>query len=371
MKAKEENVFRRIADYVRVYGQYFREDKTEITRSNLINLQLINAAAIVITIILMLISPALIRGWHVTGHYYLLIPLEIVFFVIATIGRISSKGFKPITVEILCAAFHFLLMMSFIFISVFTYPNTPQIFITCSFFLIPTVLIQRLPVMFWLTAFCETLFLVLAYRHKTPYCFGHDTFNTVASILFATAVLGATMRLRIRDYDTRRRFQKLSQIDQLTGLTGKIPFEVMCEHKCLSKEAPENCALLFIDLDNFKQINDQYGHLCGDAVLRDFSQKLKAAFGQENNVIGRIGGDEFAVFLPKASNKKELIEKMSVLCKEANLLYSENTINYSCSIGAARSNTHDFTYKELVRHADKALYKVKDNFKNNFFITDI
>lgn len=365
---KRKQIYQRTKDYIRVYGQYFKEDQEEIVRSNLINLQLVNAAAIVITTILIHVAPHLIAGWHVTIHYITLLPTQAAFFLAATYGRKHPEKFSHTSVEILCALFQLGMMLSFINISVFPYPETPQLFITCCFFLIPTVLIQRLPILIFISTVSEILFLLLAFYFKTPKCFGHDAFNTIASIMFATAVLGVNIRLRIRDYDARKRFQKLSQIDQLTQLTEKITFEVICERKCLSFS--ENCknALLFIDLDDFKQINDTYGHPCGDMVLQQFSQRLKETFGGNGNVLGRIGGDEFAVFLSGISGEESLFKQLEELCAKKEVTYNEEVISYTCSVGAVIHQSAQKSYKELAHQADQILYQVKDTTKNSFRI---
>ncbi len=125
------------------------------------------------------------------------------------------------------------------------------------------------------------------------------------------------------------------------------------------------CALIVLDIDNFKRINDTYGHMYGDAVIAMAAGSIKATL-DEGDIMGRFGGDEFFVFIDnveaeelekKLENIRQSVLKMRL---DAN---DENDI--SCSIGVALGKGGD-EYDELFRQADSALYKAKENGKNRF-----
>lgn len=125
------------------------------------------------------------------------------------------------------------------------------------------------------------------------------------------------------------------------------------------------CALLVLDIDNFKRINDTYGHLYGDAVIAMAASCVKSTL-DEDDIIGRFGGDEFFVFVDNA-DREELEKKLenirtSVLQMRVDVT-DDNDI--SCSIGVALGNGAS-TYEEMFRKADSALYKAKENGKNRF-----
>ncbi len=128
-------------------------------------------------------------------------------------------------------------------------------------------------------------------------------------------------------------------------------------------------ALLMIDLDNFKSINDTYGHLFGDEVLTRSASRIRKLF-RSNDIIGRIGGDEFIVFIDTIPD----IELIQTRCQQlidslqTSFFEDENRIRISASVGVALVPEHGNTLTELYHKADQALYKAKKLGKNQFYI---
>lgn len=129
----------------------------------------------------------------------------------------------------------------------------------------------------------------------------------------------------------------------------------------------ENHALFVIDVDNFKQVNDSYGHMFGDYVLTSIVSHVTSIF-RDADVVGRIGGDEFVVLMRSVTSKSQVEKKATHLCQAFHKRYSQNgeTITISGSIGIAVFPMDGDTYETLVEHADSALYEVKGNGKNNY-----
>lgn len=160
-----------------------------------------------------------------------------------------------------------------------------------------------------------------------------------------------------------------SQKDALTGLWNRNYTE-----DAVNKlfESGENGALMMIDMDNFKAINDNYGHIAGDRTLKMFAETLEKYCGKED-ILCRIGGDEFVVFVRSAHSKNELSnlagDILVDLCRKLEECKFET--NSSVSIGIAQSPDDGKDFKELYNAADKALYYVKQNGKNSFhFFSD-
>ena len=130
-------------------------------------------------------------------------------------------------------------------------------------------------------------------------------------------------------------------------------------------------AILIIDLDNFKQVNDQFGHLFGDAVLTKASKEIKQLF-RNQDIISRIGGDEFLVHMRGVSDKKILEGRCQRLLEIFRNIFQnqKQKLPLSCSIGIAMSPEHGNTYYELFNKADRALYWAKAEGKNNFVFYD-
>ena len=130
-------------------------------------------------------------------------------------------------------------------------------------------------------------------------------------------------------------------------------------------------ALMFIDFDDFKQVNDNNGHLVGDRVLTYVITRIKSVFN-EGEIIGRIGGDEFSVFIGHVDNDEAIIRKADKLVEALNTTYVDEinncTINISGSVGIASYPENGIHYEQLFQCADKALYCAKSKGKNNYML---
>ncbi|MCT3494049.1 GGDEF domain-containing protein [Lactobacillus delbrueckii] len=130
-----------------------------------------------------------------------------------------------------------------------------------------------------------------------------------------------------------------------------------------AKKQPETTVIM-LDIDDFKSINDVFGHQTGDAVLVQLTKNLKQCFGP-NAIIGRNGGDEFVVALPgKMSDNRPAIKSLSVLKQEAES--NGEAIPFYVSIGYSEFPGQAKDYEEALKFADAALYEVKIAGKNNF-----
>ena len=157
--------------------------------------------------------------------------------------------------------------------------------------------------------------------------------------------------------------------DALTGLWNRVYTEAAV-NKMIAQEAKGT--LMMIDLDNFKAINDNYGHIEGDRVLKMFADTLRDFSGEED-ILCRIGGDEFVVFYKDLTSKSEIGSRaadiISDLCDKLERCKFET--NSSVSIGIAQAPEDAAEFNRLYNCADKALYYVKQNGKNSYhFFSD-
>ena len=158
----------------------------------------------------------------------------------------------------------------------------------------------------------------------------------------------------------------LAQRDSLTGLLNKSAFQYCVEtHPQL-----QGTALLIADLDDFKGINDGYGHPCGDYVLKEISIQIAKAFPNAVG-IGRIGGDEFGL-LVDTMDEESLRESVQCLIRMASeITWHGCLLKVGCSFGGCRINRPDATYEELYTAADRALYQAKSIGKNQFCLGQV
>lgn len=124
--------------------------------------------------------------------------------------------------------------------------------------------------------------------------------------------------------------------------------------------------LVMIDLDNFKQVNDTFGHAAGDEVLRGVGEALARAFIRKSDLVARYGGDEFAVILndTSAANSVKLIERFLAYVQDVKIPYSPEEMTISCSAGYTEIHESD-SVESLIKRADRALYKAKAEGRNN------
>ncbi|MDR3597637.1 diguanylate cyclase domain-containing protein [Clostridium sp.] len=160
-----------------------------------------------------------------------------------------------------------------------------------------------------------------------------------------------------------------AQTDSLTGLYNKGTTQTMVEDYIKNENSQVKGALLLIDLDNFKSINDNLGHLAGDFVLTNMSSMLLNIF-KEDSIIGRIGGDEFIIFLKNIDSEELICEKAEELVKGFRTNFTKEFSNYkvSGSIGIAKYPEHGTSFERLYTNADKAAYLAKNKGKDNYCI---
>lgn len=190
---------------------------------------------------------------------------------------------------------------------------------------------------------------------------------------YLTGVLVEITGMKER-YDAERQMtsalREQAEQDSLTKIYNARTARKLAE-EYMSEEEPADCVLFIIDLDNFKQVNDQYGHMFGDAVLVQAAQTIKKLF-RGKDIVGRIGGEEFMVLMKDVTEEGIVHQR----CRQLNEAFHEIMRDQmggralSCSIGASFAPTHGKTYFELFCCADQALYLAKDLGKDRYVMYD-
>lgn len=163
------------------------------------------------------------------------------------------------------------------------------------------------------------------------------------------------------------KLQEKADCDSLTKLLNKATAKKQTESYLNSFPNGAYCALLIIDLDNFKQVNDNYGHMFGDKVLLKTAEEIRNSF-RSRDLVARIGGDEFMVLMKDIANEELVKERCAKLLETFRNFRFEEHKEYeiSCSIGVALSPHHATSYEDLFKLADTAMYDAKKQGKNNY-----
>ncbi|MEG0797885.1 MAG: diguanylate cyclase [Acidaminococcaceae bacterium] len=158
------------------------------------------------------------------------------------------------------------------------------------------------------------------------------------------------------------------QADPMTGLYNKIAIATL-SNEMLKNTTHVQHALILLDIDNFKGINDTLGHAFGDLVLIEISTKLKNSF-RDNDLVGRLGGDEFVIFMKNVAGVNSVLKKVTELSAAFRQTYSgeKGAYTISCSMGVVMVKDPHENFAALCRKADAALYQAKRNGKDQFVL---
>ena len=172
---------------------------------------------------------------------------------------------------------------------------------------------------------------------------------------------------------TEGRVMQLAYNDPLTGLANRKLMMDRLEQAIVSaKRRNSRLALLFLDLDEFKDVNDTYGHKVGDRLLIEIAEKLKEVVRRENDTIARIGGDEFLILLTDISQRSQIDTVIDHLFKKfiepVTIGSPPLEIKVNFSIGIALFPEHGENSDTLIHHADSAMYQVKKAQGKNHFL---
>lgn len=177
-----------------------------------------------------------------------------------------------------------------------------------------------------------------------------------------------SLELQLKEMSAQMRLQQeriaSAQRDVLTGLRNRAGVAEDVNQILLQKRTGVFC---IIDMDNFKQVNDTYGHLEGDRVLVRFAELIQSCVDKED-LVARIGGDEFIIFFPETLSRYEIKGKITrmIRCIEKGLVRPRKLIRNTVSMGVALAPEDGMTFEKLYVNADRALYHVKNNGKASF-----
>ncbi|MEG1575775.1 MAG: diguanylate cyclase, partial [Clostridium sp.] len=178
-------------------------------------------------------------------------------------------------------------------------------------------------------------------------------------------VLESNYRFRemVKEYNS---MSTQAKTDLMTGLINRVSAEEMMTQRLLS--ATSTCVMIMLDIDNFKKINDTYGHDYGDKAICAVANKLRLFFRKED-IIARMGGDEFAIFVGEIPDMEVIKNKAHQLCASmADIMINGNKTEITCSAGIAIATGKTHSFGVLYRNADQALYDAKCHGRNTVSI---
>jgi diguanylate cyclase (GGDEF)-like protein len=201
-----------------------------------------------------------------------------------------------------------------------------------------------------------------------------------AAVLY---VIAAYRSLRITDHfvesfhamshelhKAKEQAETLARTDFLTGMNNRRSFYDLCATQFkLAGRHGQDLSMILLDIDQFKGINDDYGHAIGDEVLRKLAHIVTATC-RESDVAGRVGGEEFAILLPHtdAENARELAERLREQMEQSVVHVDQGDVRFTASFGVAQMATGCESLEALLSTADAAMYKAKQRGRNGVFV---
>jgi diguanylate cyclase (GGDEF)-like protein len=258
-----------------------------------------------------------------------------------------------------------------------TMQHVPTIepWIMCEFFLLMVVVsyAPSVPKIVVLSGLVAGLYMLSLYRLDL---FGTDHAILLPVLLCVTLAFAGKARIvqaeikRITETDEQTRSRTMT--DALTGLPNRAHFleQVARTIQCERADGEVQFAILFIDLDGFKPINDRLGHKAGDAVLRHTAKRFQACM-RKGDTVGRYGGDEFTMLVHHVAGPPDAVRVAErVLAKLKEPIDVGEPVMVGASIGIALSTDLHERPEDIIRDADGAMYRAKAQGKNQYVVSD-
>lgn len=352
----------------KIIREYFETCMDRINQSNQYMLRKVCMYVAIVYVIMMPAALLFLPGFKITPLHWGMLPLLVVYYFINLHTR--TKPFRNTHVTgFVCCGFFFFLSILFIFMDINGYSDGQAYWVPMLALVFPVLYIDRM----YKYGFEELLALIIfwwaSYHYRSPELFHRDLYITVASYIISMFVAHISLELRSREGLAEKELMKLSSLDKLTHVLNKGALLQKVDYYLLQKPGYDYCAMVIIDLDDFKNVNDNLGHGTGDIVLERVGQLLIDNF-RACDMIGRYGGDEFVVVLPQMGDETIL----QMRCRTLQMFLTDFSVGngkpFSVSIGGIISKDIRRT-EDIFRLADDALYKSKLGGKNRCTIWSI
>ncbi len=232
---------------------------------------------------------------------------------------------------------------------------------------------------------CYPNYLINKLTHNNANFYMIDITKGLAFVVFTSIVIFILISKRLhlykyaalkselsymREKEQEVRLHHMAYVDSLTGLPNRMAFEERL-YELMEEQKEKSHAILFIDIDNFKNINDSRGHIAGDCFLQHIAKVFKSNLDKED-FVARLGGDEFAIIFSDIGDRTEIAEKMILLFGKVKQpwVYEKQEFYESMSVGISIYPEDGDTITLLLRNADVAMYCSKEHSKDCFTFYD-
>lgn len=355
-----------VKEVFRGQSLYFSEYGKEIALRNLELMRTISWVSIFIYGMYFLITTLFFKEWEISLLYALFVPVMYLFFLI-TKRYLNAEEKNIHNIRILTLLMYSTLMVETIVLSVFPHPNVAGIYYPLFLLMGPVFFILPIRNHLLMTFSSIVIFCTLVLSFKAPVVWSHEIFEAVTASLFSIIVMILMTQFRLQSDRLKGKYYKLSREDNLTGMLNKSSGISAIEAYFKKMRLQEQFAILFLDIDNFKNINDTYGHIQGDRILKKIGFNIRSTC-RVYDIICRFGGDEFLVLLKDIANADVAAIKAQQILDTIMKDSSDAGLVVTASIGIYCGDDRTLPLDSILKKADAALYQGKQKGKNCFEI---
>ncbi len=294
-----------------------------------------------------------------------LIAAGIAFFQRVFLSNITESF---VLTRIYCFIFYAWIILSYSYVDILHNTESRCIFFPFAMVAFTAVYIDNFVETTWFKIVLTAIYGAMDYVVRPYYDVRKDIMIAVTAVLISCFCYSEIIDLAADKGEDRKKLVQRSTTDLLTGVLNKLSFEERCNEYLTNRIAGAKCVLFIFDLDDFKYVNDHYGHQTGDKVIKTFSHILQGYF-HPNDVIGRIGGDEFMVLVMGEMPEGFTERRCRSVLHEFKTTTIDEASGLTCSIGIVE-DTWGRNFTQLYHAADEALYKAKKSGKAKFCISE-
>ena len=348
-----------------VSSNSYKQLKNIIDETNRSMIMGLGAVTTIIGIALMIYS-VIVSAMHGKELFYFILTAG--GLIMLLVSNIYLAGSQKLVIPFLYLSITFELVFG-MFLSL-NVPGMPGVTICLMLTVLPFTMLDKPWRILSYVLGVNIIYLLLVNTLKDPAILHLEIANVLAVFLIDISFVPFMYRVRLHAFEMNRTLELERDTDSLTKVHNKISSEKLISDYLSGKNIPDS-AFLMIDIDNFKSINDTYGHATGDKVLTSISHVISNCC-RKTDIIGRFGGDEFILLLPGIGNTIAAQKKAGEIVETVRRQFitpddrDDELIKITVSIGVALYPQDGSNCDELLKSADNALYKVKEREKNGY-----
>lgn len=367
MKSRIKEVLYLVRTELRNRRTFFRDESASNCSSNLKLLIAANVTAILFLIAFILVTPLIISSWHPTPYHLAFLPALLICFAASLIyyrgHRNGGRG-----ASLLCILLSIILLTFSVLLDTIGSAGAPAIFVPMMYVIIPVVFTLPFHISYGMIAITEIAYAFMLSTYKNNMTGRYDLFGSIVALACSLIIANIITMLRVRDYMLQVEYKYRSMTDGLTNILNKEAIFDALRKYFQAYNPHTTCALIIMDLDNFKTLNDTKGHAAGDVLLKEIGRLLTETF-RRLDIIGRFGGDEFVILLKETADPLLIRNKYTMIQERLKQLMQEQLdIPVTASFGSVYAEDQTVDAHLLFQQADTALYEAKREKKSSCVI---